>query len=351
MDESRTRSEHGQVVDELELIRLKGITRLREISVPTLEAMAARIHSNEEQARAIETVLRDGLAKLADGDIKELAAIAFGLASGLRGTRPSDLRKKAAAHRGVTPDTFRKSDEPILIADLAAGILAAGADSEVSTVIGTAALTVDPIQRGYRDALRVMPEHDVEERRHFVDPIMMYPFLVERAESLEGAERSLDIIGMTLYTAWTTLKFWILRPETTNWSVRLAAVLDLDDRMSHWVPEIWRDEAEIYLADIVETAELRDVISRRIQLRAYAYDFVPTVHGYRLGNGDMFISFLKWQDDNRLGKRGYTYEFIPGTEQSVSAQAFRDLFDSWFERAITRGQFAPRGRAPHSGTN
>jgi hypothetical protein len=347
VDQSWPQAEHHLVVSELELIRARGVSRLRDVSVPRLAAIATRLYPAEEQARGIETLLRSGLAKLGTGDIKELAAISFGLADGLRGTRPSDLRKQAAAHRGVSPDTYRKGDERVLIADLAAGILAVVADSGASDVIDHGAFTIDPIQREYQAALLHMPEHDVEERRHFVDPITLYPFLVDRAESLVATDRTLDIIGMTLYTAWTTLKFWILRPETIDWSVRLAAVLDLEDRMTHWIPEGWREEADMYLADVVETSELRDVIARRVQLRAYAYDFVPTVHGYRLGNGDLFISFLKWQDDNRLGMRGYTYEFIPGTERSVSARAFRDLFDSWFERAIKFGQFTRNEHSPH----
>lgn len=341
VDETWAHVDHLQVVEELKQIRERGVVRLRTVSAPMLQSIATRLYPGQEPARGIEVVLKEGLARMGEGETADLAAISFGLKPGLRGTRPPDLRRAAAVHRRVSPETFRKSDEPVVMADLAGAILAFAVEAETSRPLPRVVPATDSLAQPQAAALGT-PEHDTDGRRHFVDPISMYPFIVNRAQALiQDDERSLDVMGLTLYTAWTSLKFWIMRPETANWCVRLAAVLDLNQAMSQWIPDVWRKEAEIHLHDIVETSQLKHVIARRIQLRPYAYDFVPMVHGYRLGNGDLFISFLKWQDDGRLGKEGYTYEFIPGTERSLSATAFRELYDSWFERATRQGQFYP----------
>lgn len=337
------RPAHQEVVDDLKAVRERGITRVRSLSLPALETIARQLYPENEPARGIETVLRNGLAQLDEGMTKDLAAISFGLETKLRGTPPPDLRKAAARHRGVLPETFRKTIEPLVLDDLAGGILAFLVEAERSGVPdGPRVPPADSGQSpGKTEGDDMLVEHVMSGRRHFVDPIAMYPFIVERAGRLEDNERHLDVLGLSLYTAWTTLKFWIMRPEIRDWTVRLTALLDVERCMTRWVPQQWYQEAEIFLTDVVETSQLPDVVARNVRLQAYAYDFVACVHGYRLGNGDLFISFLRWQEDGRLGKRGYTYEFIPGTEHSISAMAFRDLFDSWFQRATARGRFFP----------
>lgn len=276
---------------------------------------------------------------MGEGDVKNDAAISLGLQD--RGRRPPELRKQVAIRRGVAPATLKKGYEPVMFADLASSILAlliTQQPTDKPSVIEAS----QPSGIDLPSVADAPQRVEATERHHFTDPIDMYPFVVERALSIEDlGQRTLDVLGITLYTAWTSLKFWVMRPETTDWTVRMAAVMDRTSAMSPWIPGLWQKEAEIHLEDIFETAQLRDVTARRIQLRPYAYDFVPGVHGYRLGNGDLFISFLRWQADGRLGKHGYTYEYISGEEQSASATSFRELFDSWFERAMTVGQFFP----------
>lgn len=61
---------------------------------------------------------------------------------------------------------------------------------------------------------------------------------------------------------------------------------------------------------------------------------MPAVHGFRLGNGDVFVSTLRWRDKGRLGKHRFPYEYVPAYDVSPEADAARALFRSWFERAI-----------------
>ena len=58
----------------------------------------------------------------------------------------------------------------------------------------------------------------------------------------------------------------------------------------------------------------------KIILEAYGYGFAPTIHGFRLGNGDLFHSLLLWDEAiGQLSLDGYSYEFISCEDQSESA--------------------------------
>src|SRR5690348_1131420 len=116
-DEARLRS-------ELRLLRERGILRAREVSLPLLAAIAEDVDGpSADRARGIEQLLRRALELLEGTELKEATSLLFGLAPGRRGARPSELRQFAADARGVSPDTFRKHHEPLLIADLAGAIV------------------------------------------------------------------------------------------------------------------------------------------------------------------------------------------------------------------------------------
>jgi len=175
-------------------------------------------------------------------------------------------------------------------------------------------------------------------RRFFADPLDVYPALIERAERIRSSkERTLDVLGMTLYTAWPSLCFWLERMDTANWHVRLAAMDDPAGKLDYWVPERWKEQSKANLEAIRAIAEEPALIQRGIAIEAYGYDFLPAVHGFRLGNGDVFISVLLWQPDGKLGyaPRPYSYLLVPGTDQTDAAHAYRMIFDAWFTRACT----------------
>lgn len=183
-----------------------------------------------------------------------------------------------------------------------------------------------------------------EETRHCADPMAVYPMLQERMERTTRQEQKrLDILGISLYTAWPSVRFWLDHPELNGWTVRLAAVAHRDRRLADYVPPDWFRESRKNLTSIYQTGQLPTFQERRITLEAYGYDFMPVLHGYRLGNGDLFYSILLWQDNGRIGLDGYSYEFVPATDKSPSAEAIRGIFDAWFRRAMTTPW------TPHSG--
>lgn len=175
-------------------------------------------------------------------------------------------------------------------------------------------------------------------RQYFPDPIAVYPHMLENATELRGREKTIDVLGLTLYTAWPSLSFWLGRADINGWRVRMTAIDPNCEALEPWVPSDWYAEARTNLEQIKRASTNAELTKRRIKLETYTYDFVPHIHGFRLGNGDLYISYLLWRDDNKVDKEGYTYEYVPAGDPTDSSEALRRLFASWFDHAVARGQ-------------
>jgi hypothetical protein len=178
------------------------------------------------------------------------------------------------------------------------------------------------------------------KRQYIADPNALYPVLLARAQAIRRPhEREIDVLGMTLYTAWPSLSFWLQHDDVRDWTVRLASLSPAYH--SDLIPEKWGPES----AHNIESARLlgasRSFLDRKIDVTVLEYEFMPCVHGFRLGNGDVFISFLRWSEDGKIGRDGYSYEFIPCEDESDGADAQRALFDSWFTRATSEIRVSP----------
>jgi hypothetical protein len=186
-----------------------------------------------------------------------------------------------------------------------------------------------------------------QDPHHFPDPMAVYPVLQERISSItRKEEKKLDVLGMTLYTAWPSIRFWLNRPEFNGWTVRLSALAGNEVALGSHVPATWFREARSNLDSVMEYASAPSTLERKINLQAYEYDFMPSLHGYRLGNGDLFYSILYWDENGLLSLDNYSYEFVSADNFSPSAIAIRQVFQSWFERA-TKTLWSPT--APHKG--
>jgi hypothetical protein len=171
------------------------------------------------------------------------------------------------------------------------------------------------------------------QRSHFSDPMDVYPVLLEHARAIaRQEEKVLDVLGLTLFTAWPSIRFWLNRSDLDGWTMRFTAVAD-DGRFSAHLSESWSRDARANLDSIVQYASSAAFGTRNVTLKAFAYDFMPSLHGYRLGNGDLFYSILYWQADGKLNLGDFSYEFVPREDRSKSAEAIREIFDSWFRRA------------------
>jgi hypothetical protein len=184
-------------------------------------------------------------------------------------------------------------------------------------------------------------------RQHYSDPKEMYNALIEKASELKDPEQfRIDVLGLTLYSAWPELEFFLERPEVDRWTVRLAT-LSRKERIAarQWIPDTWPQESA------TTVAQVEDFRSRRGEehhhtIEIHEYDFAPAVHGFRLGNGDVFVSVLRWRDGAVLGKHRFPYDYVPAHDVSPEADAARRLFANWFERAVLDSKAPGPGNDP-----
>jgi hypothetical protein len=122
-----TPPEHATLVAELELIRRKGITKLRDLNLPGLvQAARAAGDAGPDQpvdAPLIEETIRRALDDLGGGRLGEATRILFGLEPGSRAESPTDLRASAADAWGTAVETFRRDPQTTAISELADAIL------------------------------------------------------------------------------------------------------------------------------------------------------------------------------------------------------------------------------------
>jgi hypothetical protein len=155
--------------------------------------------------------------------------------------------------------------------------------------------------------------------------------------------RRVEVLGLTLNTTWPALATWITsRDQPHGWQVTLHC-LDPDFiARSGELPAEWASEARRSQQRIRSfLAEEADYLSRhriRVDLRTYAC--VPVVHGFRFGDGTVFLSYLQWTENGRIRPFEF-YDRIGNDDRSPRAGHYRDLFDSWLHRVGTKRVGAP----------
>lgn len=187
---------------------------------------------------------------------------------------------------------------------------------------------------------RVTPA--ITGRQHYSDPKEMYNALIERAaETSNPDHRHIDVLGLTLFSAWPELEFFLERPEVDRWTVKLATLSKDASAPRQWVPKAWPQESATTVTQ-VEEFRSRGGREHDHTVEVFEYHFTPVVHGFRLGNGDVFLSTLRWRD-GLLGKHRFPYDYVPANDISPEADAARALFKNWFDRAVRSAREASEG--------
>nr|WP_214668732.1 Appr-1-p processing protein [Streptomyces sabulosicollis] len=118
---------YDQLLEELKGIRRPGLPDLRRIDRPALRAAAVAggfCNGSDDAPAGIEALLKEAVRRLGERDLLgRSAAHTFGLLPDRRGAPAHDRRKTAAAVYGVTPERFRKHQEPQVIQQLAEAVL------------------------------------------------------------------------------------------------------------------------------------------------------------------------------------------------------------------------------------
>jgi len=152
----------------------------------------------------------------------------------------------------------------------------------------------------------------------------------------DPAHKRLIVLGVTMYRAWPTIERWIDSGDLRDWTVRCFLV--------H--PDYMKSQADVFDNDWVAiAASYHSQIKRRVAtaqdrnrttLEVQLYAHVPAVHGFRLGNGDVFLSFMHWNAETRqLASPNRFFEYHPGEDASPRAEEYRALFDNWVDMAAT----------------
>lgn len=185
---------------------------------------------------------------------------------------------------------------------------------------------------------------EIPDQRHYGDPLEVYPALFEQIQQIKRKEeKTLDVLGLDLYTAWPSIGFFLHRPELRDWTIRMTAVARADSGVMELFPNSWVVEGRKNLQQVYDSQNSEVITSQNIVLEPYGYDFVPVIHGFRLGNGALFYSMLMWGPDGKISREIYSYEHLPANDRSSSAEWVRQIFDSWFERACRDKWPPPQG--------
>jgi hypothetical protein len=179
----------------------------------------------------------------------------------------------------------------------------------------------------------VMPTASGHE--HYSDRKAMYTALIEKAaEVTESEHRQIDVLGLTLFSAWPELENFLERPGVNGWTVRLATLSRSAPPRELWIPDGWPRESETTVRQVMDF-EASQGIEHSHSIEVVEYELPPVVHGFRLGNGDIFLSTLKWREGGRLGKHRFPYDYFPAYDRSPTAVDARALFKSWFDQAVS----------------
>ncbi|MBR8638948.1 hypothetical protein KEF29_05535 [Streptomyces tuirus] len=113
--------EVASVLREVKTVRVEGLVRIRELDVPLLRRAAAA-HSaavTDAWPVEVENLLRAAVSRLGGGDLEQAAGYSLGLAPGLRDRPAADRRRLAAQVYSVSVERFRKSQEEMVLAQIA----------------------------------------------------------------------------------------------------------------------------------------------------------------------------------------------------------------------------------------
>lgn len=114
------------IVEDLRLLRERGLVRIRHTELAALRLAAERcpaVTPDDVGPRAIEALLRAAVENLGGGELAAAAGYTFGLTPGWRDRPAQDRRRRAAQQYGVSIERFRKHHERVVIEQVAEEVL------------------------------------------------------------------------------------------------------------------------------------------------------------------------------------------------------------------------------------
>jgi len=118
---------HGDVVNELKLLRERGLGAVRKLRLDALHEateLSGLARPNDRSPAAIADLVRKAVKHLDGGDYQAAAEYTFGLTGGTKMAPAVARRRMAAGVFGLATETFRKKHEKEIVDDVAEGVLA-----------------------------------------------------------------------------------------------------------------------------------------------------------------------------------------------------------------------------------
>lgn len=201
----------------------------------------------------------------------------------------------------------------------------------VGIMLEVATIAVYQLSREVRSLRADLAVRIAEEATYSIDDILAKV----RRETPGRRGRNVEILGLTLNTTWPALVTWLTsHARPTGWRVTVYCLDPEFIAGSSELPGEWADEARRSVSRIrAFLAEEADELRRRgltVELKTYAC--VPIVHGFRFGDGTVFLGYLQWNDTGRIRPFEF-YDHLAPADSSPRAGHYRDLFDSWLDRA------------------
>lgn len=111
----------ASILREVKMVRAEGLVRLRDLDLPALRRAAALVSPDITDAWPVEVenVLREAVSRLGGGHLQEAAGYSLGLAPGMRDLVAGDRRKRAAKVYDLSVERFRKSQEEMILGQVA----------------------------------------------------------------------------------------------------------------------------------------------------------------------------------------------------------------------------------------
>ncbi len=125
------------------MVRAEGLVRLRDLHLPLLRRAVAPHSTAVTDAWPVEVekLLRTAVSRLGGGDLQTAAEYTLGLAPGLRDRPAADRRRLAAKVYSVSVERFRKSQEEMVLGQIAEQVCwLAGTGAQVTAPPGLALL-------------------------------------------------------------------------------------------------------------------------------------------------------------------------------------------------------------------
>jgi hypothetical protein len=174
-------------------------------------------------------------------------------------------------------------------------------------------------------------------------PIEIYADIERELESRlkSGVNKpiEIDVLGYTLYSIQPKIKLWIKKGLLRHVTVNLYCLHSEFIEESECMDSSWVHNSKEYpkLIEDVVRKNMSDLIKDDVKINICRFRHIPAIHGFRIGHGNLYISFALWDKAVIDDADGSTFERIHGSDMSKHAICMRELYSNWIDASECLG--------------